>query len=92
MILLISEKMTFHIKKEVLFGNKYVEHIYNPCQQNWCGIWRKVGHGTKSSPTSLEYLCQMCKYDMRQRTQIGNILYFKLQKSESNVYFSKSFH
>ena len=63
--------MYYHINKDINFGPKFVEHIYKPAPENWSGIWKKTGHGTKNSPTTLEYLCKSCKENMKQRTQLG---------------------
>ena len=34
--------MSYHIKKEVKFGPKYVEHIYGSHPEIWSGTWMKV--------------------------------------------------
>ena len=83
--------MSYHIKKEVKFGPKYVEHIYGSHPEIWSGTWMKVllsllacsnlltfqvGHDVNNSPTSFNYLCQFCQRNSRSRTQIGIFFFY----------------
>ena len=67
--------MPFNVKKQIVFGPEFVEHVYNPSPEYWSGIWRKVGHGTRDSPTTFDYYCPSCQEDMKSRTQLGMIFY-----------------
>ena len=68
--------MSFHVKKEVKFGPKYVEHIYGSNPETWSGTWMKVGHDVGNSPTTFSYLCLSCQMNSKWRTQVGKILIY----------------
>ena len=74
--------MEFKIKKEVVFGNHYVEHRYPSCTESWIGVWKKTGHQVLNG--SLFDLCSSCGNDVRTRTRLGAasfipIIYYHLQ-------------
>lgn len=31
------------MKKDIVFGPKYIEHVYSKQLENWTGIWKKIG-------------------------------------------------
>ena len=87
--------MPFHVEKEIVYGPKFVEHVYNRAPENWSGIWKKIGHGTKGSPTTFQYYCASCQQNINSRTQLGEnnnlSLYLSLISSRFLINFSKSF-
>ena len=66
--------MSVKIIKEIAFGSKYVEHVYQSYPESWNGTWVKVGHDVNNSPTTYDYLCAYCHFDCKNRTHLGNYL------------------
>lgn len=62
----------YKIKKEIHFGQNFVEHVHPSFQETWTGLWKKVGHSVNNSQSSLSYLCDNCKIDFERRTHLVN--------------------
>ena len=60
----------YYIQKEVVFGEKYVEHVYPQYLENLCGLWKKTGHSVTPGEATWHYLCSQCKKDWRSRTHL----------------------
>ena len=48
----------YFVHKDVQFGREFVEHIYPRNDENFLGLWRKVGHLVdRENQGTWEYLC-----------------------------------
>ena len=63
----------YFVHKDVQFGREFVEHIYPRNDENFLGLWRKVGHLVdRENQGTWEYLCSACQRDYRTRTHLVN--------------------
>ena len=75
--------MEFKVKKEIIFGPKYIEHLYPAAREDWIGVWKKTGHQVLNN--SYDDLCFSCKDHCRRKVALGEDPYLSQLIPETNT-------